>query len=1163
MKKIRFGRPLMNQCAFRKTMLVMKLTFLFTVIFTFHVSAKVDAQTKVTLNLQEVKISRVFQEIEKKTEFRFLFDERLIPDNKKVSVNVKNELVVNLLNNLLPNEGLKFNVTSGNLIIISDNKTAVDQRLNNEDIVKGKVEDADGNPMKGVTITEKGTKNSVTTNEDGSYQITVQSVNSVLVFTYVGYKAKEIALGGRTNLTISLEPSQVKLEDVVVVGYGNKRKTDLTSSVATVKAEDIAKSVASTPQLALQGRAPGVFVQANSGSPTARTTVRIRGVSTFLNAEPLYVVDGVPIFEYGSGDNSGSGSVTFDQRGPLNFFSTINPDDIESMTVLKDGASAAIYGNRASNGVILITTKRGKKSSKPKIDFSFNSGINRAGKTYEVLRTPELKALIEEATIANPLTPVTQDDLNILAQNENTPFVDWQAALTRRTTNFNNISARVYGGDDKTTYSVGLSYYNNVGNFGKNDLQRYSLSMNIVSKITKHIEVGVINRFTYLRANDLINDFGISHNYAQIFRASPWQPVYGNDAVGGFAAVTTNSVRKWGSNTFSNSVALTNYNEYLYDAYRNLTTAYVQVEPIKGLRLKASASADVNSQDARTWRDVYDYFYFSQNPDVQLTGDGTSFGTYGEKGVSNTNKLFEYSINYGLKINRHSFDLTAAYTDQNNRFRTSNASNRQNSSRESAKRTLTGTQTSSQVSSFYVENALLSYLGRLSYNFDNKYLVDATFRRDGSSSFAPENRWGNFGGVSAAWRISREKFMGGIKWLDDLKIRAGYGILGSQASVGTGAYLAGILNVGNTSFGSGAGNATGNFFQYAFPSGISNRDITWETNKSLSVGFDAEMFARKLTFSVDYYNRFTNGILQSVQLPGSAGAFFNPSSNVAQVRNTGLEFTVSYQNHIGQFNYFVNANLTTVKNNVEKLNNGTKFPASGLEEGKPIGFIWGYQSAGIIKTDKQLADYKALTDKEIDPAFANKLSLGDYSFVDQNGDGIIDVNDRVMLGKTIPGYYYGFSFGGDYKGFDVNIFFQGVGDVSTINPVRIQGEDVSNGLNNRLRTVLNRYTSTNTDTDIPRAIANDPLRNSRFSSRFVESGAFLRLKNVQLGYTFPATLIKKLKFVSGIRAFVSGSNLALFSKYSGLDPEEQTGNGGLTTVVPIPKTYTFGMSFNF
>jgi TonB-dependent starch-binding outer membrane protein SusC len=1165
MKKIRIDRSRVDSALCRKTMLVMKLIFLFTLIFTLHVSAKVDAQTKVTLNLQDVKISRVFQEIEKKTEFRFLFDERLIPDNKKVSVKVKNEPVVNLLNNLLPNEGLKFNVTSGNLIIISDNKPGNEQQAVSETIIKGKVEDADGNPMKGVTISEKGTKNTVTTNEDGTYQITVQSANSVLVFTYVGYKAKEIAIGGRSLVSIAMETSQAKLEDVVVVGYGNKRKTDLTSSVATVKADDIAKNVASTPQLALQGRAPGVFVQANSGSPTARTTVRIRGVSTFLNAEPLYVVDGVPIFEYGSGDNGGAGSVTQDQRGPLNFFSTINQDDIESISVLKDGASAAIYGNRASNGVILITTKKGKKNQKPKIEFSMNSGVNRMGKTYEVLNTKELKTLIEESFANNP-DPSFQrplDDLAILQQYENTPLVDWQKEMTKKTTRFNNISARVYGGDASTTYSLGLGYYDNTGNFGKNDLKRYSLSTNFTSKISKHIEVGLINRFTYVKANDLINDNGISYNYASIYSYSPWQPVFDPLGEGGFAAVTTNGNRKWGSNTNTNGVALTKYNDYVYDAYRNIITGYAQIEIIDGLKLKASGSADVNSQVIKTWRDVHEYYFFSQNPDVTITGDGTSFGTYGEKAVYNTNKLFEYSLNYVKRIRKHSFDLFAAYTNQNNSFRTSQARNRQNSSREPAKRTLSGTTTSTQLSSFYTEAALISFLGRLSYNFGNKYLLDATFRRDGSSSFAPENRWGNFGGVSAAWRITSEKFMSGIKFLNELKLRAGYGVLGSQASVGTGAYLAGIINVGNTSFGSGNGNPLGNSTQLFFPTGIANRQITWETNRSLSVGFDAEMFDKKLTVGVDYYNRLTDGILQSVQLPLSSGAFFNPSSNVAKVRNSGFEFSASYQNHFGKVNYFVNANFTTVKNRVEKLNNGTKFPASGLEEGKPIGFIWGYESAGIIKTDKQLSDYQALEDKEIDPANASKLAKGDYSYVDQNKDGIIDVNDRVMLGKTIPGYYYGFTFGGDYMGFDLSIFFQGVGDVQTINPVRISGEDVSNGMNNRLRTALNHYTAENTNTDIPRAIAGDPLRNSRFSSRFVESGAFLRLKNVQLGYAFPANLIKKLKVVSGMRAFVSGVNLLTFTKYSGLDPEEQTANSGIPTVVPIAKTFTFGLSVNF
>jgi TonB-dependent starch-binding outer membrane protein SusC len=1029
--------------------------------------------------------------------------------------------------------------------------------------ISGIVTDSLGVAVVGATVKARDANKTVLTDAGGKFQITVPVTATRLVISYTGMKEIELVITDKTNVQITMTAtSSENLSEVVVIGYGNRRKTDLTSSVATVNAGDISKSIASSPELALQGRAPGVFVQANSGSPTARPTVRIRGISTFLNAEPLYVVDGVPIFEFGNGDPSGEGSAIFFQRGSLNFFSTINPDDIESISVLKDGSSAAIYGNRAANGVILITTKRGK-TGKPKVDVSMSSGVNMLNKQYEVLNGQELAALIAESSAANPTVPVSPANQAILDKYKNDPFNDWQGAITNKSTPFNNVSVRLSGGTENTTYNIGLGYYRNKANITGNEIKRYSLTTNVTSKISKYFEIGLNNRLSYVDAVDKVYLSGVSFNYSQLFSTSPWQKIYGPGGFGGYAPVTDSTGRIYGDATRSNGVALLNYDDVSYGANRNIINGYFQAMPLKGLKLKASVSVDQNSQVQRGWQDVLSFFYFYNSPDANLKGDGTSQGKYEEKGISNTNILYEYSANYTKAVGNHNFDVFAAYSDQSNVFLTRFASNFQNISREKEKRTLTGPKDYVRSQSGRDVLGLISYLGRFSYNYNSTYYLDVSFRRDGSSNFAPENRWGNFGGVSAAWKISNASFMQNLRFINSLKLRGGYGVLGSQASVGSGAYLATLFANGNTSFGN-TSNGAGFTYQPFFPISIANRDITWETNKSTSIGLDAGLLNNKLNFSFDYYNRLTDGILQAIQLPLSTGNLFNPTTNVAKVRNSGFEFTIGYQNQVGAFSYFVNANLTTVKNRVIKLNNGTSIHGGGnLEEGKSINYFWGLRSKGIIKSDKDLADYKTILNQFVNPANANLLAKGDVMYDDIDKNDTIDIRDFGPIGKTIPGYYYGFSVGGEFKNFDLSIFFQGVGDVNTVNPARLSGENLGNGLDNRLATVRNRYRSGNTNTDMPRAIAGDPLANNIFSSRFIESGAFLRLKNIQLGYSLPASLLRKTGILNGLRLYISGSNLLTFTKYSGLDPEEQTANSGITTAIPMPKTVTFGLSLNF
>lgn len=1059
----------------------------------------------------------------------------------------------------------------------------------------------DSTPVPAASVQVKGTNVGTVTDASGNYRLSLPNRAATLVISSVGYETREISIGSATTLNVTLTATASDLSEVVVIGYGQREKRDLTGAVSSISSKDISKSIAQAPELAMQGRMAGVFVSTPGGSPNARPQVRIRGIGTFGNAEPLYVVDGVPLTEYGSGSDGAQASVVSDIRGNVNVLSMINPNDIESISVLKDASAAAIYGVRAANGVVLITTKKGQRGA-PRVEVSASAGVSNIVKKYDVLNTPDFVALYREAYANNPNEaknlPVEFDPANPKYLG-NSQTYDWQSPLIKKNASQQDYSVRISGGNESTTYYVSGGYSYNESTLINNSSTRYSLATNLDSKVSKYLRVGATYRVTY---TDVVDNtgYGVDQRYAA--ETSPWQPIYDPNGYLGYAPsgafkfrpnpaltdpynpgtrpqylppeppfVIESSALLWGPETNANIYARQRTNDTRYNLLRNLGTAYVEVSPLTGLRLRGTLSLDYLTNRRNSWADFNDYL-FSQTPGNPYSiGDGTSKGSYGERHARNFNLVKEFTVNYGRSFGQHNVDVLLNAMDQRYTYEFMSASSSQILYTDPAFRNVNNVPPYSNGASFREVNTLQGYLARLSYNYDNRYYLDATVRRDGASRFAPGYKWGTFPAASAAWRISKEPFMQGLTFISDLKLRGGWGQAGNQETRSF-AFLSLISISPDYAVGSGNGNAVGTVRNGVSLPDFPVTDLTWETVTTTNVGFDGQFLGNRLSATVEYYNRDTKGLLQGANLAASVGNQNQPVLNIASVRNSGIELQLGWQDKIGDFGYSVSGNLTTVKNRVTKLYKDTPFGGEGgrIEVGKPLFYLWGYKVGGIFQNQSEIDAYKAVTQ---DINNNGNFAPGDMYFQDVNtsptdagafptagADGKVNADDRTFLGTTIPGFFYGINLGANYKNFDLSVFFQGIGDVYRYNGQRANGENMGSTGSNQWTTVKDRWTTTNPSTTMPRAVRSDPAQNNRFSDRFVESAAFTRLKNVQLGYNLPRTLAANLGFLQGLRVYVSGTNLLTFTKWTGLDPEDVNRDGG---VVPPGRTFTLGINATF
>ena len=1044
--------------------------------------------------------------------------------------------------------------------------------------VSGKVTDPDTKmSLAGVSITIKGKSgNGVVTDEKGNYVITVP-VGTVLVFSYLGNSPEEATVSKAGVVNVSLSSKPKSMDEVVVIGYGRKSRKFLTESISTVGSKELQKLPVASADAAMQGRVSGVQITNVDGSPGSPVSVRVRGVGTVGNTQPLFVIDGIPV---GNNDSYNT--------NPL---STINPSDIENISVLKDASSAAMYGMRAANGVVLITTKRGK-SGKPRVSLDAYYGIQQFPKKLTANNTAEYIALAQEAitnrNIQDGLTP-GQSGFRVLHPDllPGTPKsvvgvnTDWQEATINKNAPVANYNVGVSGGNENANYFFSAGYFKQEAVTKNWDLSRYTVRANSDYKVGSRFKIGQTLSLSFQEVKRGMNGNGDGFLYANNLSMPSFFKIYddqnlipgnrygfnGNLGVAGF--------------TIGNQLALNEIVQSTDQTYRLLGGVYAELEILNGLKYRSAASIDMGFGRNTSWSPGYT---------AAEIGFGREANNFGDNRSQGYTQVFTNTLGYEKNIGEHSLNVIAGMEYQ--KLRGNNLG-------------YTGTNFQSTDPAFYqsVNNgrggpipggsnpfgfysnagsglyneAYSSYFGRLSYNYKKKYLLTATVRRDGTSRFAPEKRFGTFPAVSAAWIVSEEPFFNDKSIISNLKVRGSWGQLGN-ANTSNFAYVSRVSFTPQYPIG-------GTPAQAPISPSLPNSKIGWETVESADFGIDVSLFGDKVTFLATYYNRKTKDFLYGLPIPFTSG-YGGTDVNVGAVKNSGFEFDLSYNTRIAEkINLNVSGNLTTVKNKLVALAPDVEEYSSGdyrTAIGYPIGYFYGYKATGIYQNAAQAGT--ALPD---DVAGASNTPLpGDIIFEDNNGplagtpkgkqftgtpDGRITPADRTYLGKTIPDFFYGLNIDAAYKGFDVAVLFQGVSGVQVYNRLRQDMENLGGPGRNQLATTKNRWTGEGTSNSMPRAVDGDPYSNNRFSSRFVEDGSFFRLKNLQIGYSLPQSLLEKTKAFRSARIYIGATNLFVITKYTGLDPEVVTfGNVSSQTSAatdlgstPQPRTYQAGIQFNF
>jgi TonB-dependent starch-binding outer membrane protein SusC len=1156
---------------------IMKLSFIHVFILLFvccSFSREINGQGVldkiVTVDLKNEEVKKIILELEKVSGIHFVYSPQVIQSSRKADIKANQEKLGKVLEEFLKPLFINYEVVDDYIVLNTPNivaakvndRTMLKETLKeegyDEKVITGVITDEKDIPLSDVSVKVKGTDVGTTTNGRGIFKLTIPSDNNaVLLVSSVGYITQEIAVGNNANYTVKLKPTDTKLEEVVMVAYGSKTKKDLTGSVSSIRANDISKSVALSPQQAMQGRMPGVFVSSSGGDPNNGPVIRIRGVTTFSGTnDPLYVIDGVVIDEYGSRSTFTIGSVKAnDIKGTQNIFNLINPADIESISVLKDASSAAAYGARAANGVILITTKKGKEG-RAKLNFSAQKGVANIIKKMKLLSTKEYVDLVNLANAGNPNYGNEQFDV-FKADNPkylgNSATYDWQDAVINKNAAVEDYNLSVSGGTQNATYFVGGGFAHQESALKFNAQKRYSLTARTEYKISKYFELGQTLRLAYTDLNNNRDNTGVPTNLYNVIRTSPWQPIYNANGFNGYQEIASSNQYGRTTSNWLGTASVTNND---YGTFKLLGSAYATVIPVKNLRITGTIGTDYFTGRRVAW---------AKKEDALFSGNGP--GGLGNRlqEVNSINYMLSkrISADYNLFAGSHSVNIYAHAESQVSRWSASDAS-RAGITDVDDPELFNINGKNADATTWNDKNAFINYLGRISYKYSDKYYLDITALRQGTSVFNPKDRqWGTFPSVAGAWRISKESFFKNLPF-DDFKIKAGVGQLGN-ADASSFQYLS-LVNNAFASYIIGGTPIVG-----AFLSNYPNANLTWEKITTYNIGFES-VFKKNITFSFEYYKRLTKDILQPYSLPATAGVSTNPYKNIGSAQNTGIELTLGYQNKIKDFNYNVGFNLTTTSNKVTKLDNNLPVgtPAGFVILGDPINSIYGYKVDGVIKTQAQLDAYKA---KYPGSPLISELQVGDLMYQDIGGapgdqdvkagritnstpDGKIDGFDgRARLGKSIPGFFYGITLGGDYKGFDFSILLQGVGDVQTVNSIK--QANTGYDLGNQLKSALDYWSTTNPNSNNPRAIAYGASagNNGNFSDRFVESGSFLRLANLQIGYTLPQKIFAKTGAIDNIRFFVSGSNLFLITKYTGYDPEND--------FLPAPRSILGGIKISF
>ncbi|PSR56494.1 SusC/RagA family protein [Adhaeribacter arboris] len=992
--------------------------------------------------------------------------------------------------------------------------------------LSGTIISAKGEPLPGVTVLFKGSTIGTTTNPEGLFNLSLPSTNGVLVISFIGYLTKEVTVNGQTNLKIALDEDAKALDEVVIVGYGTQKKSDLTGAVASIANLNVTlkQTPASSFEKALQGGTPGIQVTQSSGQPGTSATIRIRGGNSINGGnEPLYVIDGFPIYndnrEISAGALSGAS---------INALSTINPNDIESIEVLKDASATAIYGSRGANGVVLITTKRGKIGENL-ISYETYAGTQEITRTLPVLNAPQWAQFKNDALVNSGKPALyTPEQIANLGQGTN-----WQKEAFR-TAPVQNHQLTITGGDAKTRYAIAGNYFNQEGILLNSGFKRYSTRINLDQQVSPKLKVGA--SLTGSRVTSNIAEGNAVRYVLTMASTVPLIDPNTND-------YTLQS--PYGS--LGNPVATLKYVTNQSIVNRALANFYGEYRIAEGLTAKVTLGTDIISSKQNN--------YYPRNT---YTGAQTQgIGAVGSQFV--TNWLNENTLHYNKVLNGiHALDAVLGYTFQQASSEGSVAKAQSLPNDDLGYTGLNAATVSSIPGISKSDWTLRSYLGRLNYSLHQKYLFTLTARADGSSRFGANNKWGFFPSAAVAWNVSEEGFIKDIQVISNLKVRTSIGATGNQ-QIGQYQSLA-QLDPYNYIFG----NALATGFA---PSRIANPNLGWETTLQYDGGLDLGFFNDRITFTVDAYYKKTKDLLLDRPVSETSG-FYTALQNVGTVENKGLEFLLNTQNTTGAFSWNTSVNFSLNRNKVLDLGGLNYFyPEGGSERninkptivrvGEPIGQFYGYQTNGIFQTADDIVSLPTVDAKNTKP--------GDRRFVDQNGDGrITQDGDRVVIGQAQPKFLGGITNSFSYKNFDLTLLLQGVYGNSILNFNKVELETPT-GFQQVSTDLLNRWTPTNPSNEVPRAVEVSALW---LSNRFIEDGSYLRVKNLVFGYNLPASLLQKVH-LKKLRVYVSGQNLYTFTKYSGYDPEvsrneQSTLYSGIDYGnYPNFKTYTAGLQISF
>ena len=1131
---------------FKKFLLIMKLCSLILLISLTTASAKTSYSqtTKFTLDLEHVTVKQLFDKIESSSEFIFVYYDNIIDLNKEVTVNANNETVEEILDQAFKTTDNTYKVFERQIVITkketseSDMEAMLSQQPQKKQI-KGRVTDEQGAPLPGVSVIVKGSTVGIATDTEGNFNLQIPNEAKTLVFSFIGMKTQEFSIGNQSNILVKLASETVGINEVVAVGYSTVTRKNVASAITKISDKEIVGLSVTDVRQVLQGKMAGVQVTNNGGDPGAGARVIIRGMGSFTNSDPLFVIDGM-------------------QGGDIN---SIPAQDIESITVLKDASSTAIYGSAAANGVVIITTKRGKKG-KMEVQYEGSVGVASVSKRYNMLNASDYVDLVGDIQAAANLQmsdKLKTSDVRITRTN-------WQNEVFRNgTVTEHNI--RILGGGENSTYSFSAGYLNHESTVIDRNFQRATFGFKLdQSLFNKHVRLS-----ENLRVKNDVNK-GVLANFNDALRMPPYLAILDPTNLGGYSRADKVTDLQDANNPL-NSVHNTDYQSRSLNSDLELNA---EVDLFSGLTFKSQARFSSGN-------------YHDNN--FNYPSNGGNFTKTSADMTENYNyyysMLLENFFSYNKQFGDHSVSATLGNTYSPSNLYRSVAVAGSDYTSTAIQNVALANSNSVTGASVNSGKSRLSYFSRIGYTYKNRYVLNVSARRDASSVFGINNRWGTFYGVGLAWTLTEEDFMKSFSSVSNLKLRGSYGKTGNDniaPFLTTENIWKGSSNNIVYSFGDGTPYSTGSTVN-----SMANPNLKWEETTQYDAGIDVGFLKNKLNFTFDYYHRDNKDLLISTTLPLTTG-LGNPGTsptlvvNAASMKNTGFESSVSYGDDSRAVKWDVSANITYSTNQVTALGTLGNIPISAADNnntgnstrtdiGHPLASFYGYKVDHVASTQAEVNALNAATKTKTSGAkteYITGLKPGDFIFKDINGDGFIDDKDRTFIGNPSPKWQYGGTLNASYKNFDIQLQFQGLGGLNAVNGNKYWFEGMTKPFN-QTTDVLRRWKKDGDVTDIPAAAQNSGT-NMAFSTWYVENGAYFRMKNITLGYTLPKTLLNST--FTKFRVYIAIQNAFTLTKYTGYDPEISSSSpndnnnyifarGIDMTQRPNPTTYRFGLQLNF